>query len=222
MNESHPLASLADELLEEFGQNEFADEVVLARAEYDASAGQVFEDDDFYDARVMAFLEWYLIERPLPGRDGPPVVMAYRREQDPDRKKAIKAWATSHRSLFEVRGFAEGKVALFDLLGGGHFEVDERRQVHGVSEGDIVEARVIGSAGQVLFGRTFLYHPAGTRDAILSHNRRIRDNGGSRADVMSHIANLRIRVERYAHVSPRQIYESTTEEFVPERSIVSK
>lgn len=217
MKEAHPLAALADQLLGEFGQDFYADEVVKARGEYDEIAGQVFEDDDFYDARVTAFLEWYLVERALDGQGVPPIVVAYRREQDPERKAATKAWATSHRSLFEVTALSQGKVFLRDLLGGGHFEVNERRQVHGVGEGDIVEARLLGYRGQVVFGRTFLYHPRGTREAILSHNRRIREAGGGRADVVGHIATLRIRVERYKHVPPRQIYESTTEEFVTHR-----
>ena len=62
--------------------------------------------------------------------------------------------------------------------------------------------------GDVLFGRTFCFHPRETRAANLSHAERIRGSGGTRLDVVDYCANLRIRCERYRHVSPVRVYEA--------------
>lgn len=120
------------------------------------------------------------------------------------------AWLTSHRSLFEVRGLRAGRVELVDLLGGGQFSVLERRSMAGVGAGDVAEMRLIGFEGEVLFGRTFCFHPPGTRDAIAGHARRIRGQGGTRHQVMDHCASLLVRCQRYRHVPPARIYESVS------------
>jgi hypothetical protein len=110
--------------------------------------------------------------------------------------------------LFEVRGLKDGRVQLIDILGGGHFAVAEPRALPGVTPGDVAELRVIGFAGEVLFGRTFLFHPSGTRSAIAELARRVMDAGGSRREVMDRCAVLRVRCERYKHVDAVRLYEA--------------
>ena len=56
-----------------------------------------------------------------------------------------------------------GVVGLVDLLGGAQFQVDERRVLHGVEVGDLVEMRLVGLADQVVFARTFIFHPTAAR-----------------------------------------------------------
>jgi len=203
------LHELLDKMIELWGSGPNADEAVRAREEYATRTGKVFEDDaELFESRTASFLEWYVVERPLPREGVAPIVVSYRHELDPARKAAMRAWATSHRSLFVIEDLAdEGKLVLEDLIGGARFEVAERRRFHGVGPGDLVEARLVGWEDKVLFGRTFLYHPAGARDAILAHSKRLQAGGATRADVVDHIASLRIRAERYKHVTPERVYE---------------
>jgi hypothetical protein len=79
--------------------------------------------------------------------------------------------------------------------------------MHGVSVGDVAELRVIGFDGDVVFGRTFIFHPHGTRDAILAHARRIIGAGGDRRAVLDHAAALRVKVEHYRHMPAARVYE---------------
>ena len=120
----------------------------------------------------------------------------------------MRAWLTSHRSLFEVRGLHDGRVEVLDLLGGARFAVAEPRAMPGVAVGDVAELRLIGFAGEVLFGRTFLFHPPGTRLAIGALARRVIGRGGDRRDVMDDCATLRVRCERYKHVDAVRLYET--------------
>ena len=190
-----------------------ADAVVAARRDYEDRRGRVFQEEELWERWSAAFVEWYVIERVAAGDDLPPAAasLARARAAGDDREvRAIRALLTSHRSLFEVLGLGAGHVELLDLLGGAMISVAEPRAMHGVSIGDIAELRVIGLDGDVVFGRTFVFHPPGTRDAILTHARRILDAGGDRRAVLDHAASLRIKVERYRHMPAARVYELPT------------
>jgi hypothetical protein len=205
------LESALDRLVEAFGAGAWAEEVVRARDEYAARTGRVFEDDELFEARTAAFLEWYAVERPLSTQGVPPAALG--RAASPADAEALSAWLASHRSLSSIEDQGDDHVLLYDLIGGGLFEVDERRRLHGVADGDLVEARLVGWEGKVRFGRTFLYHPAGAREAIIGHARRVKDAGGSRADIVDFVASLRVRALRYKHVAAERVYEMGTSEF---------
>jgi len=210
------IAELLDRLAQEFGSGEHVGDIAVARKDYDDRRGRVFEDESLWEEWTRAFLEWYVVERVLPDEAFPPAARAFAAESDPIQAAALRALLTSHRSLFEVRALKKNGVHLVDLLGGAEFSVQEERALHGVSPGDVAELRLVGFDGSVLFGRTFLFHPSGTRDSIVGHARRIAGEGGDRRDAIDYCASLRIRCERYRHVSATRVYEAATTDF-PER-----
>jgi hypothetical protein len=57
-------------------------------------------------------------------------------------------------------------------------------------------------------GRSFLFHPEGTRDAIVSMTTAMREAGKNRAEIIDHLALLRSRSQSYSHVAPVRIYEN--------------
>jgi hypothetical protein len=196
-----------DTLIDRFGQGAYAAEIARARTEHTERTGRVFEEDEIYEARTVAFLEWYVVERPLDEVGlSPAALYATGGEGDPELRDAWRAWATSLRSLFLVTRLSKDAVALRDLVGGGRFAVDERRRLHGVERGDVVEARLVGWRGRVRFGRTFNFHPADAHKAIVGHVRRIRAAGGTRADAVDHVATLKVRTLRWKHVEPARVY----------------
>jgi hypothetical protein len=206
------LAEALDGMIQRFGAAENAPDLVRARAEFDERRGKVREDEELWEPWTSAFLEWYVVERPHPVDRRPPAVRALALENRPARAAAIRAWLRSHRALAEVRGLSPGKVTVADLVGGARFAVSEKRALHGVTAGDVVEVRLVGFEGGVYFGRTFCYHPSGTRDLLEGHVRRLAGLGEGRAEILDYCARLRIRCERYAHVAPKRIYEAATGE----------
>jgi hypothetical protein len=66
----------------------------------------------------------------------------------------------------------------------------------------------VGWRERVRFGRTFDFHPPGTRAAILALVARMK--GSRRAEILDAIAALHVRALRYKHVAPAKVYESTT------------
>jgi len=202
------LDDVLDDLIAEHTAD--ADRVVAARREYEERRGRVFQEEELWEKWSAAFVEWYVVERVVDGGALPPAAASLRRardEGDAERARAIRAWLTSHRSLFEIQLVTPSRVELLDLLGGALISVPDPQALIGATVGDVVELRVVGHVGVVHFGRTFVFHPRGARDAILAHARRILGSGADRRAVLDHVASLRVNVERYRHMSPAKVYE---------------
>lgn len=214
-------AEILDDVLDRLVAEHTADaqRVIGARREFEERRGRVFQEEELWERWSAAFIEWFVVERVEDGQALPPAADSLARararavagdETAARDAAAIRAWLTSHRSLFEVRALTTGRAELLDLLGGALIAVPEPRGMEGVSAGDVVELRAIGFDGDVVFGRTFVFHPRGARDAILAHARRIVATGGDRRAVLDHIAALRVKVERYRHMPPARVYELPT------------
>lgn len=202
-------AALLDQVTEELYARHTADvdNASAARKEYEERRGKVHQDDELWEPWSDAFVEWLVVERV--GADGLPLAVQSYRELPPGdrRAPAMRALVTSQRSLFEVRAMGKGRIELLDLLGGAVFHVDEQRALHGVEIGDVAELRLVGIGGEVRFGRTFIYHPKTARGAIVERARAMLAKGASRRDVIDQVAQLRVQVTRYRHMSPARVYE---------------
>jgi len=204
-------AALLDEVIETLYARHTTDPEAasIARREYEDRRGKVHQDDELWEPWSAAFVEWYVVERVPPGERHPPAVATYRElaaAGDP-RAAVARALVTSQRSLFEIRAMARGQVELLDLLGGAVFHVDEQRALHGVEVGHVAELRLVGIAGEIQFGRTFIYHAKAARAAIVERARAMLAGGSSRRDVIDHIAQLRVQVTRYRHMPVARVYE---------------
>jgi hypothetical protein len=204
-------AALLDEVIETLYARHTTDPEAaqIARREYEDRRGKVHQEDELWEPWSAAFVEWYVVERVAPGGRHPPAVATWRElaaAGDP-RAAVARALVTSQRSLFEIRAMARGKVELLDLLGGAAFHVDEQRALHGVEVGHVAELRLVGIAGEIQFGRTFIYHAKAARAAIVERARAMLAGGSSRRDVIDHIAQLRVQVTRYRHMPVARVYE---------------
>ena len=204
-------AALLDEVIELLYARHTSNPEAAAQArhDYEERRGKVHQDDELWEAWSAAFVEWFVVERVAPGETLPAAVATYRAlvaAGDP-RAPVMRALVTSQRSLYEVRAMARGRIELLDLLGGAVFHVDEQRALHGVEVGDVAELRLVGFAGEVQFGRTFIYHPKAARSAIVERARAMLGSGASRRDVIDHVAQLRVNVTRYRHMPVARVYE---------------
>jgi hypothetical protein len=185
-------------------------QVVAARRLYEDRRGRVFEDEERWEGWSAGFVEWFVTEHVAPGQHLPlaaATLASARAAGDARCVTAIRSWLTSHRSLWSVEKLGDGFVDLFDLLGGAQVRVAEPRSLHGVAVGEVAELRVIGFEDEILFGRAFLFHPRGTRAALLERAREITTAGGDRRAVLDHAALLRTNVLRYRHVPAVRLYE---------------
>jgi hypothetical protein len=203
---------LIDELAADFAEGEYVAEIASAREDYFTRSGRVFEDDaEVHELRTLAFLEWYVIERPLRG-ELPPVLRALRQTlanpaPDPARLDALGRVAASHRSLFDIADVDDTSVELEDILAGGRFRVVERRSTIGFEVGSIVEARLAWDGAKVVFTKTFLFHPKDARSPILDLVDESLSQGLSPDEIMFQLAQLYLRWHRHGHVNAARIYK---------------
>src|SRR5215831_11358216 len=164
---------LLDRLAERYSEREHKLEAMRAREEYFDRAGKVFDDDaELFEGRMAAFLEWYVLERPLAGIGLTPVACA------------IEAGET---------------LDIEDLIGGGRFAVRERRKPLGMAAGDVFEARLVWEGDTLIFGRTFLFHPPDAREVVLEWAERAVSGGVAREEILFHLSRQHIRWQRHGH-----------------------
>ncbi len=204
--------SLLDELAGRYGGPAYKSEISAAREDYFTRSGKVFEDDaEVHEARTVAFLEWYVIERPLAG-GVPPVIDALQKHStdtadDVARAEALACVATSHRSLFDIAHVDDNAIELEDVLGGARFRVSERRSTVGFEVGALVEARVVWDGENPVFAKTFLFHPRDARSEILDVVDSSLSDGTDRDEIMFHLAQLCLRWHRHGHTNAARIYK---------------
>jgi hypothetical protein len=197
-----------ESLIERFGDSQFDREVSAARDGYCERRGRVFEEDEDWENFTLGFLEWYVVEGHWQDTGLSPAAIVAKECQDPERVRALRALASSQRSLVNVVNVGKGGLQVIDLVGGARFSVSEERALAGIRVGNVVELRLIGFEDAVRIGNSILFHPEGTKSAIETMAGSMRAAGKSRAEIIDHLALLRSRSRSYRHVSPVRIYEN--------------
>jgi hypothetical protein len=200
---------LLDRLAERYSEREHKLEAMRAREEYFDRAGKVFDDDaELFEGRMAAFLEWYVLDRPMAGIGLPPVACAIEEGAalPADERRALAALATSHRSVFQLFGVEGEMLDVEDLIGGARFAVRERRKPLGMATGDVFEARLVWDGDTVMFGRTFLFHPPDAREVVLEFIERSVAANVPHEEILFHLSRQHIRWHRHGHVGAAKVY----------------
>jgi hypothetical protein len=186
-------------------------DVRLARDEWAGLSGRVHSDHELYGERSDAFVEWYLLERAR--AEGRTPIEIHLAEAGPSldgpQRTFALALSRSYRSLFQVRRLRGGGLLVDDLIGGGVFDVEERRRLPGVAVADVFEARLVPDLDvpyRVFFSRTMLFHPRDATGAVLDEVAAARLNGEPGPRILFRLQRQRLRCLAYKHVPAARIY----------------
>jgi hypothetical protein len=193
--------------------------LLAARQDHFGRYGEPHEEDQSFERRMNGMLEAYLFDfRPSPG--APTALERFLESEGPklppDEAAAFRALGANLHALFEVRRLDEGLVRLRDVFSGVDSDVTERRQVAGLTKGDLLEARLMPFDGQLWFTGAFLYHPREARSKILAEVKRLRKAAGKtgRPDVqglLAQLSRMSFKLERYRNVRLESIYDFSPE-----------
>jgi hypothetical protein len=192
-------------------------DIVDAKKEYfGGTGGEVHADDRCFEQRMQAFFNWYLLDRQKAGSSP---VQRFLQEQgatlEARDKDVIIGLTQSRIGLYEYRGRRgflrppkQGQVRVRDVVTGDHFNVTERRQMHGLEVGDLLEARLVPMGGTYHFSSSFTYHPREMRRTILREVKRRKKQGQVTVrDLLWELERMQLQSERFRNVSIENIYD---------------
>lgn len=202
-----------EEMVRFASKGDLAAELQTARAEYLERTGELFESDSAYERRIAAFLEWYVLDRPVSSGTHQTPAKLYIDAVTPDLTtpeiQRLRGLTKTTLSLFEFRKASKEFLEVLDLLSGERHKIFERRKPAGLESKDILEARLVPFDDKILFSDAFTVLPRDSRKAILKTAKRFRKGKkeAERLDIVHRVTRLANRCDRYAHVSPKKIFD---------------
>jgi len=199
-----------EEIINYFNDN-YPAELANARKTFFNKTGEIFDDDDFYDDRSANYLAWFLFDRPFNGEVSA-IQFYYNKTADQLEKKdreTLKAFCRPIHSLFVIKRLAPKKdlVVLKDLSDCAKYKVTERRNLAGLTRGDIIEGRLMQKHDITFFLDVFVYHPKGSRPFIKKQMKLMRKKGTENfKPFMLLLQKLWMQSQRYSHVATKNIY----------------
>lgn len=186
------------------------EELLTARKEFFEITGEIFEDDKQFEARMSSLLEYFIFDRPREAGLTPAAQLYAQvlQEGPPARAAAFRAFTETVHGLFEVRKLGKGWVMLRELFTGLDFQVTERRQLAGLTKGDVLEARLIPYDGQFWFSAAFCWHPRDAVPSILKEVKRRKKKGDAQPkELLADCARRSLKADRYRNIAIAKIYE---------------
>ncbi len=209
------LQEMQERLLAWAGGEARKESVLAARRAYFGAFGEPNEEDKSFEARMNALLEFYLYDfRPDGFHTTLEMFIA-----DPasalttEEAAKYRVLGSNVHSLFEVRRIRPAEVRLRDAFTTKDHDVVERRQLLGLTRGDLIEARLLPFEGKTWFSGVFLYHPQAVRKRVLAEVKRLRKGAakdGGTPDVLAFLAllsRMAFKLERYRNVKIESIYD---------------
>ncbi len=200
-----------EEMVRFASEGGLGEELPRARQEYVSRTGDLFETDENYEARIAAFLEWYVLDRPVGLSNKTPARMhidALTPGLTTPEVNRLRDLLRTRLSLFEFKKAKDSTLHVVDLLDGAKHEVFERRRPAGLEPGDILEARLVPFDERTLFSDAFTFHPREAHKQIRAVAKAFRKQNRpeGRVDLVHRVAYLTNRCRRYKHVDPRKIF----------------
>lgn len=200
-----------DELLAFASDTSFMPELLKAKAAYFSATGEVFEDDPSFEQRMAAFSDFYLFDWKLESNQITPAELFWRRgrfEKESDTS-AFESFLQTWLSLWEVRKLRKEGILLRDLFTERDVEVFERRQLVGLSKGDLMEARLVPMKDGFVLTKAVAFHPIVVRKRILAElkRRKKQEPGFDTRGFICSLSRMRLKFDRYRNIAPEQIYD---------------
>ena len=151
-----------DRLIQEITQNQDSDDILTARKDYQKRAGEIYEDDKSYEARMGLFLEWYVFDRMVPGTEKTPLELFV--DQNgvggvSDELKNGDDFSGNINGLFIIKKISDSEVAALNLIDNKKYSVKEEEGKILFNKNDLFEGRIVLIDGNYCFTPNFCFHP---------------------------------------------------------------
>ena len=142
---------------------------MMAKKEYQKTAGEIYEDDKSYNTRMALFLEWYLLDQFEPGTRHTILEKIIKDNSSSwplDRLDAYKDISNNIQALFEIKKVRDNSVTVLDLFTDEKYQVEEEDSKLAFRKNDIFQGRIVPYGDKYFFTGHFCFHPNETQRYI--------------------------------------------------------
>ncbi len=184
-------------------------ELSVAKAEFERFAGPIFETDRSFDARINSFHNWYILDRPLRGRDKTPLqyFLEYNANTLPDHeRRRYEELADNVHSVFEVLKLVGGRTRVRDLVTGRKYDVEGTEHTEFMERGALFNTRLFRHERAYYFSNYVLPHPATVWKDIRGEARKVKKGRQDAKAFLFRLVLYQSRYDQYQQMEPRNIY----------------
>jgi hypothetical protein len=178
-----------------------------ARREFFAKFGEIKEGDPWYEQRISAFTEWYLLEWKDEINLRPIDYFLKERYSSLNKEDQIifKGLAFSYHSLFKVIDRTAVGVIILDLLHKALWEVVTQIPEPALTKDDIIQARLIPFIEEIIFGE-IIFHPREARARVITIVQRLLSEQRTSEEILAELAKMRLKYDQYQKIKIEYIY----------------
>jgi hypothetical protein len=181
----------------------------LAKEEFEAIVGPIYETDRTYDARINSFHNWYILDRPLQSHGVTPLNYFI----DYNANTLAENELTHYRelrgnlhSVFEVVKFLPGKTRLRDVVTRRKYDVEGTEHTQFLDPGSLFNSRIFRHDKSYYTSNYFLLHPPVVGKQIRAEARKVKKAKQDPKDLLFRLVLFQGRFDQYKQMDPRNIY----------------
>jgi hypothetical protein len=184
-------------------------ELTAAKEEFQAFAGPIFESDRNFDARINAFHNWYILDRPLKANGRTPIAyfLEFNANTLSEEQRARFEELVHHvHSLFELIKTGPKNTVLRDVLTGKKFVLDGVQQTQHLDKGALFNTRLFRHQEQWYFSNYVILHPGSVARDIKQAAKRNKKAKTEAKPFLYQLMLFQGRWEQYKQMDLHAIY----------------
>jgi hypothetical protein len=165
-----------DLLIQKITEDQDSNDILEARREYQKFSGEIYEDDRSYETRMGLFLEWYVFDRIVPGKERSLLELFLSPNGDGGESKEFKSgddFTNNINGLFIVKKIRDDEVVALNLLDDKKYSVKEKEGKILFHKNDLFEGRIVRINENYYFSSNFCFHPKDAEKFIKSEVKKI-------------------------------------------------
>ena len=194
-----------DELVEYISSSGREADVAKVKEEYFRENAGIFGDEESYDMRIGAFLEWYMIDRRIGGKS---LLEEYAETiDDSEKREGLLSLRDGLHSIFEVTSVYDDRVYLKDIIGRKKYIVMSPYANKFFKNKNILDCRIFKyDEKRYTMSESYIFHPEKAKKIIVSKLKEAAamDKIGP---LLNSMANMSIKWERYRNYRVEDIYK---------------
>ena len=151
-----------DLLIQKITQDQDSNNILEARKDYQKLAGEIYEDDKSYEARMGLFLEWFVFDRMVPGQEKTPLEIFFSQNGGGGNSNEFQNgndFIQNIHGLFIVKKIRDNEVTALNLVDDKKYNVKENEGKILFHKNDLFEGRIVLIGEDYYFSPNFCFHP---------------------------------------------------------------